>query len=295
MQKITDLLWSRITKSYEAQTHVWDKEANRWECRAEGHSSWMHFKEQRIHDLECEISELENRQLDPHGKEVQLRQKYNEERIRQLKIELYAAGLDRDGVQFDILECEAEARRSQKKALEIRDKALAIQKMPNPFLQIKQLYYETQACKCDEKALLFETRANELRRGILRAEAEVRASDYSASIECLTDPQPAPSWQKIGDFLRGHIFAGLESPSEWADRKRQCDNRDVIPGLVDELCECETQARHWREKENQFRNKASALTPEPTSDIELPERSERSALLDSGKRNNYQATEPSTI
>jgi hypothetical protein len=286
MQKIINSLWSKIEESYEAQARVWDKEAECWQLWASMDSEDMHIQEQKVHDLDCEISKLGNPQIDT------IRQEYNAKRIHQLEIELHSNRLYRDEEQFLMLESEVEARRSQKKALEIRNKASAIQKMPNPCLQIKQLYYETQACKCDEKALPFENRANELRHGILRCEAEVRTSYYNTAQECLEDPQPAPFWQEIVNHLRGDILAGLESPSEWTDRKRERDNRHVIPGYVDKLCECETQARHWREQADQFRTKASALISEPTSDIEL---SERSVLLDSGKRNNYQAIGPSTI
>jgi hypothetical protein len=287
MQKIMDWLWSRITESYEAQARVWDKRTDLWQLWASMSSACMHIQEQKVHAFECEISKLGNPQIDT------IRQEYNEKRIHQLEIELHSARLYRDENQLLMLECEVEARRSQKKALEIRNKASAIQKMPNLcLLQLKQLYYETQACKCDKKAFLCETRANESRHGIQMVEAEVRTSDYSTARKCLEDPQPAPFWQEIVNPLRGDILAGLESPSEWADRKRERDNRHIIPGYVDELCECETQARHWREKADQFRNKASALISEPTSDIEL---SERSVLLDSDKCSNYQAIEPSTI
>jgi hypothetical protein len=287
MQKIIDSLWSKIEESYEAQARVWDKEAECWQLLAASNSSLIDFGERSIHDLEYEIYKLGNPQIDT------IRQEYNAKRIHQLEIELHSSRLYRNENQFLMLECEVEARRSQKKALEIRNKASAIQKMPNLcLLQLKQLYYETQACKCDKKAFLCETRANESRHGIQMVEAEVRTSDYSTARKCLEDPQPAPFWQEIVNPLRGDILAGLESPSEWADRKRERDNRHIIPGYVDELCECETQARHWREKADQFRNKASALISEPTSDIEL---SERSVLLDSDKCSNYQAIEPSTI
>jgi hypothetical protein len=322
MQKRIDSLWSQIKESYEAQACVQDKETARWQGWANYHSVCAHMQEQKIHDLESEISELENQQPNPYEKEVQqvsavedqtnrrmlaegesvsseqFRKQDNAERISQLEIKLCSARLWKDADKVDMLECEVEVCRSKKKALEIRNKASAIQKRANPFLQIVQLYYATQAYKCDEKAFPFENRENKLRCEILNTEADVRASDCYTLEKCLEDPQPAPSWQEIVNPLRGNILAGSESPSEWADRKRvrQPEKRLLIPKLTDELFECETQARHWREKADQFRNKASALiSSEPTSDIELPERSERSALLGSGKRNNYQAIEPSTI
>jgi hypothetical protein len=411
MQQMIDLLWSKIEESYEAQARKCDGEAVSYQRKASFFDEYyLHKNKQRRHNLEHQIAELEAQQPDSYEKEVQqvntftdqadprmpaegepvpewVRKQYNAERVRQLKIELSLSRFHAGEFEIAIHEYEAEALRFQERASKIRNKISTIQKMPNLCLQIKQLYYEDQARKCDEKAFTFQMNESSSRIELFGKESEIRRYDHRVSIEYLKDPQPAPFWQEVEDTLQEmrydsrlnllfrhspedddlrkfrtiqfkrsqkkmaldymedgsppikvetlavwespetrtirkgfeHILfrirppievktlAGWESPEAWEIRKRfnECTqirrrkeitelNRDVLE-QADELCKYQDQAHQWQEKALQFRNKASALMLEPTPDIELSERSERSALLDSSKRSNYQAIASNTI
>jgi hypothetical protein len=337
MQQIIDLLWSKIEESYEAQACECDEEAVRYQREASCYKKLLHSSEQKICDLERQITELEDQQLDSYEREVQqvntvadqadrrmlakgepapewVRKLYHAERVRQLEIELNYERFYAGEHEIAIREYEAEALRFQKRASKIRNKAATIQKMPNLHLQIKQLYYEDQARKCDEKAFSFQMKESSLRSGVLETETWIRKWDYQVWMGYLKDPQPAPFWQEVKRVVSGgnppieaKTLARLESPAEWAARKGHDEDiqsrkrTDItkwdrwILEKADKLCEYQDQVRQWQEKALQFRNEASALIFEPTSDIELSNRSERAALLDSGKRNHYQTIASNTI
>jgi hypothetical protein len=168
--------------------------------------------------------------------------------------------------------------------------------------------YEAQARVWDQKVVSWQFHVRYHSECVHQQEQEIHNLEHEISE--LESQQPDPYGEEVQqmsaveDQTNRRMLAEGESASSEQFRKQH--NAERIRQLrielysarlyndVNELdmLECEVEICRSKKKALEIRHKASALISEPTSDIEL---SERTVLLDSGKCSNYQAIGPSTI